>query len=257
MDIKIYSYDEITADAYPRVLPAREVHVWYRSLNHKTAEALPYEVLSPEEKARAARFLVDRPRIEFVLTRAALRVLLAAYLGRAPQELKFSYSAQGKPFLENDATDLRFNVSHTDGLSALAFVRGREVGVDVEKFRPECEPAKLAERFFSASERQFISRLSGRALDQAFCRCWTRKEAYIKAKGGGLSIPLDEFDVSVAEDQPAALLATRPDPLEVGRWALYGLPVEAGYAGALALSVTAGEQNLSSKIHDFTKMKMQ
>jgi 4'-phosphopantetheinyl transferase len=242
LDIKIFSYSEDTTVERPLVLAQREVHVWYRSLQHETSESLPYELLSHEERSRAERFLVERPRIEYVLTRATLRVLLAAYLGRSPGEFKFSYSAQGKPLLENETTDLRFNVSHTDGLSALAFARGREIGVDVEKLRPECEPAKLAERFFSASERYAISRLSGLALDQAFCRCWTRKEAYIKAKGGGLSIPLDEFDVSIAEDQPAALLATRPDPLDAGRWALYALPVESSYAAALAVSVAAEEQ---------------
>ncbi len=234
MEIKFYSCD--ATDQQSRALPAGEVHVWYRSLAGIPQSSYLLELLSAEERARADRYLVDRPRNTFVVTRATLRVLLASYLGRSPEQLAFCYSAQGKPSLANEATDLRFNVSHTDGLAALAFVRGREIGVDVEKVKPDCEARKLAERFFSPAERQAISRFSGIALQEAFFRCWTRKEAFIKAKGGGLSIPLDQFDVSVAEDQPAALLGTRPDADEARRWMLYELPVEAGYAAALAVS---------------------
>jgi 4'-phosphopantetheinyl transferase len=242
LEVKVYSCSEIAADLRPPALPAEEVHIWYRPL----IEGIPnlnsfYDLLSTDERERASRYHFDRHRNEFILTRATLRILLASYLEKSPEQFTFAYSAQGKPSLANVTTDLRFNVSHTvsltDGLAALAFARNREIGVDVEKIRPDCDAEKLAERFFSASERDYILRLSGQALDEAFFRCWTRKEAFIKAKGGGLSIPLDQFDVSVAAGEPATLLATRPDPTEVRRWQLHNLPVKSGYAAALSVSV--------------------
>jgi len=238
LEIKIYSCGEIATGLCSRALPAEEVHVWYQHLKGESADVGPFQgLLSADERDKASRYHFDRHRNDFTVTRGTLRILLASYLAKPPESFDFSYSAQGKPALANIDTNLRFNVSHTDGLAALAFTRGREIGVDVEKMRPNLEAEKLAERFFSESERQFISRLTGRALDEAFFRCWTRKEAFIKAKGGGLSIPLHQFDVSIAEDQPTALLGTRPDPSEARRWSLHNLPVKPGYAGALAVSV--------------------
>lgn len=218
--------------------------MWYRAINDRFAHPDPqldcyYEVLSAAERERAARFLVESPRTLFVSTRATLRMVLGSYLDQPPATIEFAYPAQGKPVLAGEITDLRFNVSHTHGLAALAFTRGCEIGVDVEQLRPECEAGQLAERFFSQEERRALSGLSGPSLQQAFFRCWTRKEAYVKAKGGGLSIPLDQFDVSVADGDPATLLSTRPDPGEADRWMLHDLPVPAGYAGALAVSVSA------------------
>jgi 4'-phosphopantetheinyl transferase len=119
-------------------------------------------------------------------------------------------------------------------LAVLALVRGREIGVDAEKIRPQPDAQKLAKRFFSALEQRFLEKLSGDELQRAFFRCWTRKEAYIKAKGEGLSLPLHAFDVSLGDDQPAALVGTRPDPTESGRWTLYDLSVGPGYSAALA-----------------------
>jgi 4'-phosphopantetheinyl transferase len=238
LELKVYFCGEIATDVRPRALPADEVHVWYRPLTQDIPNLGSFhDLLSTNEQEKACRYRFDRHRNEFILTRATLRILLASYLEKSPEQFTFAYSAQGKPSLANETADLRFNVSHTDGLAALAFARRREIGVDVEKIRPDCDAAKLAERFFSASEREYIVPLSGHALDEAFFHCWTRKEAFIKAKGGGLSIPLDQFDVSIAEGKPAALLATRPDPAEARRWQLHNLPVQSGYAAALAISV--------------------
>jgi 4'-phosphopantetheinyl transferase len=242
LEIKVQACGEIAADRHFRVLPEGEIHVWYRPLDPERLTVGPFsEILSDDERARASRYRFEQHRNEFIVTRATLRILLGSYLEASPQSLAFSYSPQGKPSLANEGTDLRFNISHTAGLAALAFARAREIGVDVEKLRPECEAQKLAERFFSASEREVISGFSGPALHEAFFRCWTRKEAFIKAKGGGLSIPLNQFDVSIAEGQPSALLATRPDPTEASHWMLHDLPVQQGYAAALAVSVPAPE----------------
>jgi len=219
----------------PGELPPGVVHVWQRSLSSLPSEVHAcHELLSPDERERASRYRVERARSEFILTRAALRSLLAAYLKRTPQDLVFQATQYGKPFLHG--SDLSFNVSHTDGLALLGFVRRRQIGVDVEKIRPEPEARKLAERFFSSAERRALQDFTGGELQAAFFRCWTRKEAYIKARGEGLSLPLDQFDVQVEAKAGWIDLATRPDPHEAGRWLLCDAQIIPGYTGALALS---------------------
>jgi 4'-phosphopantetheinyl transferase len=198
-------------------------------------EADLYSLLSPDEREQAARYRVERARRAFVLTRGTLRSLIAGYIGKPPQELVLKRTPHGKPFLDGPF-DLRFNVSHTEGLALLAFVRKREIGVDVEKIRPQPDASKLAERFFSIRERSDLAHLSGSDLQKAFFRCWSRKEAYIKARGDGLSLPLDQFDVSVAADASRILLATRPDPSEASRWLVRDLPTSPEYAAALAVA---------------------
>ncbi|HEX3819920.1 MAG TPA: 4'-phosphopantetheinyl transferase superfamily protein [Candidatus Sulfotelmatobacter sp.] len=212
-----------------------EVHLWRRSLGASPpAIDACFALLAPDEREKAQRFRVERPRSDYILTRGTLRSLLAGYLCRTPQDFSFQYTTYGKPFLA-DHRELQFNVSHTDGLALLAFVRDREIGVDVEKVRAQSDVKKLAERFFSDRERDGLRDLAGEELHAAFFRCWTRKEAYIKAKGDGLSLPLHQFDVSVAPNQAQALLATRPDPSEAGRWKISDVPVQSGYAAAVAI----------------------
>jgi 4'-phosphopantetheinyl transferase len=212
------------------------VHVWKRSLRAAPAAIeICSASLSTDECERAGRFRVEQPRTDFILTRGALRVLIASYQRMAPQEIKFRYSKFGKPSLEG-TRELRFNVSHTDGLALLAFARNRELGVDVEHVRTTLDARELAERFFSERERNALEKLTGDDLYAAFYRCWTRKEAYIKAKGEGLSLPLTQFDVSVEADELEALLATRPEPSEAGRWMLRDLNAGHGYAAALAVA---------------------
>jgi 4'-phosphopantetheinyl transferase len=219
-------------------LPALElgmVHLWQRRLHASPAEVTScYELLSDQEKERALRFRVERPRTDFILTRGTLRLLLARYLNTAPRSLQFRYEAHGKPVLESN--DLCFNVSHCNGLAILAFVQQRAIGVDVENLSRDTDVRGLAERFFSDFERQALRYLSGPELHAAFFRCWTRKEAYIKATGDGLALPLDQFDVSIAEGDRDALLATRPDASEAARWTIFDVPVGPAYAAAVAVA---------------------
>jgi 4'-phosphopantetheinyl transferase len=217
------------------------VDVWICSLEvSPPIERICYELLSLEERERAARYRIGKPREDFILTRGTLRSLLSRYLGATPQELSFRYSAYGKPFLDRHC-DLRFNVSHSGGLALMAFAREREIGIDVEKVDREVDAKKLSERFFSVRERQCLKDLSGEELQSAFFRCWTRKEAYVKARGEGLSLPLHQFDVSLTPGETRALLATRPDPSEACRWTLRDLPADSGYAAALAVAETNGD----------------
>ncbi len=208
LHIEIHKWDGFAGDRSAPNIPAGVARIWHWPLDVSALEVADLKkVLSPDEMERAERYRFDQHRNEFILTRAVLRIVLASYTAQSPESLSFDYSAQGKPALKNGPPDLRFNVSHTEGLAVLALVREREIGV----------------------------KLSGDELQRAFFRCWTRKEAYIKAKGEGLSIPLHAFDVSLEEDQPAALVGTRPDPTEAGRWTLYDLSVGQGYAAALTV----------------------
>jgi 4'-phosphopantetheinyl transferase len=237
LQIEIHEWNGFAGDRSAPEIPAGVARIWHWPLDVSALEVADLKkVLSPDETERAERYRFDQHRNEFILTRAVLRMVLASYTAQSPESLSFDHSAQGKPALKNGPPDLRFNVSHTEGLALLALVREREIGVDAEKIRPQPDAQKLAKRFFSAREQLFLGKLSGDELQRAFFRCWTRKEAYIKAKGEGLSIPLHAFDVSLEEDEPAALVGTRPDPTEAVRWTLYDLSVGQGYAAALAVA---------------------
>jgi 4'-phosphopantetheinyl transferase len=235
-EVQIGEVWDATTTGRPSELHPGVVHLWQRRLDASAAEVKAYcRLLSSEEQERARRFRVERPRKEFVLTRGTLRTLLAQYLGITPQEVHFRYAVRGKPALEGES-GLCFNVSHTDGLALMAFVMRRTIGIDVENLVRGVDAQRLAERFFSERERQALRSLRGDELQAAFFRCWTRKEAYIKAKGDGLSLALHEFDVSIAEQDRDALLATRPDPTEAARWTVCDVPMGTGYVAAVAVA---------------------
>jgi medium-chain acyl-[acyl-carrier-protein] hydrolase len=216
-------------------LPADVVHVWRTPLEQpkEYLEALN-KTLSLDERQRAERFYFEKDRRHFVAGRGILRALLARYLRRDPAALEFAYNPQGKPTLAGGAGDLRFNLAHSHGLALVAVAQRREVGVDLERIRPEFAGDQVAERFFSPAEVAALRTLAEDQRQDAFFACWTRKEAYMKATGKGLSLGLDCFEVSVIPGQ-AALLSTRHDPSAANRWSLCDLVPGPGYAGALAV----------------------
>jgi 4'-phosphopantetheinyl transferase len=197
-----------------------------------------WDTLTADERQRAERFLFEKDRTHFVVARGLLRVLLGRYLRQDSPHLRFTYGPHGKPALatDTDRMSLCFNVSHSHGLALYAITRGREVGVDVERIRPEIAQEKIAERFFSPREVTVLRALPTPLQAPAFFACWTRKEAYIKAKGDGLTLPLDQFDVSLAPGEPAALLHTAWDPQEAAGWALQDLAPASGYRAAVAVA---------------------
>lgn len=225
----------------PLTLDRSVVHLWRLNLEAvgDTVE-LSRPVLSGDEQKRAARFHHALDRKCFVATRSALRQILAAYLKADPKFLSFTYSEKEKPSLAGPEAQsgLEFNVSHSGSLSLLAFAHGRMIGVDVERTDRAIDTAAIAARFFSETEQKQLASLPTEQRTDAFFRCWTRKEAYIKATGKGLSLPLRQFDVSMAPRDGNALLATRPDPLERTRWSMRDIAVPAGYAAALCVSGT-------------------
>ncbi|MFY9792887.1 MAG: 4'-phosphopantetheinyl transferase superfamily protein [Candidatus Sulfotelmatobacter sp.] len=223
----------------PRIeLAEDEVQLWRVDLEAiRSHESDWQDVLSPDERSRAARFHFTADRQRFVASRAWLRTILAALLVTEPSELNFSYSTNQKPSLGVAHADsgITFNVSHSGGIALYAFARRRDIGVDVEQIRRDFDVESIAHRFFSASEQKQLSALPESEKVEAFFRCWTRKEAYIKAIGEGLSLPLSQFDVSLEALETNALLATRPDSAEAEQWMIREVSGGAGYSAALCV----------------------
>jgi len=221
------------------VLACDEIHVWRATLDQPPSQARSFlQNLAADERARAERFYFERDREHFIVARGVLRAILGGYLNRAPECLSFCYSSHGKPSLagDSDGDTIRFSVSHSHGVALYAVTRGREVGIDLERIRSDLTVAEIAERFFSPREVATLRELPTEAQREAFFRCWTRKEAYIKARGEGLSLPLDQFDVSLAPGEPAAIVGTQPDPSEASRWSLQELIPAPGFVAALAVA---------------------
>jgi len=220
------------------VLPENEVQLWRLDLQALAAsENRWFQLLSCDEQARAARFIPKQARRHFVVTRGVLRTVLAAYLSTDPKTVLLQSSNNNKPSVGvPHESDIRFNVAHSGEVALLAFARGREVGVDVEAVRRDLNVDAIASRFFSPHEQKQLAAVAPDDKVEAFFRCWTRKEAYIKAKGTGLGLPLDQFDVSVAAGSDNALLATRADQDESACWSLRDIAVGPGYAGALCVA---------------------
>ncbi|MDQ2937386.1 MAG: 4'-phosphopantetheinyl transferase superfamily protein [Acidobacteriota bacterium] len=212
-----------------------EVHVWHAALDDRLADRLKL-ILSEDEISRANRFHFAKDRNHYIVARGLLRRLLAAYLGVSSAELQFLYADKGKPYLkETHRGSINFNLAHSGDMAIYAFSRGRELGVDLELMREDLAGEKIAERFFSRREISSLRSLPVELRKQAFFNCWTRKEAYIKARGEGLSMPLDEFDVSLAPREPAALLKNYKDSGEVSRWTMQSISVAPGYVAALVV----------------------
>jgi 4'-phosphopantetheinyl transferase len=227
----------------PLELVAGEVHVVRFGLDREPEQvAVLRSLLSDEERTRADRFLFPQHRDRFAVGRGVLRQVLGGCRRQAPESLRFEYGPQGKPSLADD--DLRFNLSHAAGLALLALGRGVTLGVDVEDAERTVDHEGVGRRFFSPAEHEVLMALPEGQRRQGFFNAWTRKEAFIKAKGGGLSIPLDSFAVTLRPGEPARLLWTRDDPAEASRWTLLELSPGVGFAGALMVEGTPARVSL-------------
>jgi 4'-phosphopantetheinyl transferase len=218
-------------------LSSDAAHVWLASFDQLAAQRDEFtQSLSNDELERAARFRLQQERDRFIATRGWLRLVLSKYLHREPARLAFGYNAYGKPALAARA-QIAFNLSHSHEFVLLAIAPDRTVGIDLEYLRPICteELAALAANFFSPAEQAAWQSLAPGEQRAAFFNCWTRKEAYVKARGEGLALALDSFDVAFRPGEQAALLAQRGDPQAAARWSLINLPAPPGYAAALAV----------------------
>jgi 4'-phosphopantetheinyl transferase len=211
-----------------------EIQLWSVSLTRSEGElARLRELLSDDEYARACCYKPRQARDQFITMRAYLRLVLGGYLGIDPARVRFQTSNTGKPLLAGGGP--HFNVSHSADVGLIAVARDIEVGVDVERIKPITTFLDMAERYFTQSEVTALRRLPPGAREQAFFHIWTRKEAFLKATGFGLSHGLERFEVSVPPDDPARILHIDGDRAMGERWSMTSLDPAPGYVGAVAV----------------------
>jgi len=218
---------------------SREVHVWAIWLKAPAALNRAYrQLLSPLEIARADRFVFEHLTRSYELSQGALRLLLASSLKCRPQEVAFRFAARGKPMLEGDSR-IRFNMAHSRDLALYALTFDCEIGVDVEEVRDVPEIERIAAHYFCKAEASELKAIGAKTpTREAFFRCWTRKEAYIKAIGDGLYFPLDQFQVTLSADTPAKFVHIGNHTGVAAQWALQHLDPAPNYIGALAYQDT-------------------
>jgi len=235
------SESSLTATVPTRVaqLGPREAHVWHIPLLALSDRAERLRaLLSPAECSSALRLRFKRDRERFVCRRGAVRLILSGYVGVAPDRLQFRTNVHGKPELKGLAgrSGIRFNSSHSGDLALCAVTIGRRIGIDVEKVRTVADAEGIARLFFSRSEQDELSALPADDWQLSFLRCWTRKEAFVKARGNGLSYPLKCFDVSLRPEEPAALLRIGRDTAAGRHWSMMSFEPHGDYMAAIVVS---------------------
>ena len=219
------------------LLPAGEVHIWRAGLDAPVVEEQLSQVHSVDEIERASRFRFPRDRNRYLVGRAMLRSILARYLACAPGDLCFRYGASGKPMLADTfkGETLEFNVSHSGEYAIYAVARDQKVGIDIEHMRVDMPYEQIAAQFFSPEENRHLRSLPESLRRTAFYFIWTRKEAYVKARGEGLSLPLDRFDVLTPEPYPAFTPFLIRDVVVESPWSVQDLEAFADYASSLVI----------------------
>jgi 4'-phosphopantetheinyl transferase len=215
-----------------------EIHLWCVEIDRPAFQIQNIaQILSESELQRADRFRFDRDKKRFIARRGALRAILSRYLNIPPNLVQFSYGPCGKPEIaaNSDCNGICFNLSDSQGLALYAVTRGRKIGVDLEQIRPVPNMEEIAQRFFSQQESAALQAVAAEERLTAFFNCWTRKEAYIKARGEGLSFGLDRFSVSLIPGEPAKLLNVDGDRSAPERWYLKELVTAPNYTAAIAV----------------------
>lgn len=217
-------------------LPENELHVWAVSLVQpaKVLRKLA-GFLDETEISKVARFKFENDKERYIVAHGATRRILARYLKSRPQNIVFENNHYGKPFLAENTSRIEFNLAHSKNRALLALTRDRRVGVDIEHIRPEIPTANLAEHYFSARENEVLRNLDENLQIRAFYDCWTRKEAFIKAIGMGLSFPLRKFAVSIESGNPARLLFVDDSNTQAERWKMIDLNLGVNYSAAVII----------------------
>jgi 4'-phosphopantetheinyl transferase len=221
------------------------IDVWRVRLDEPQNESAENNVLSPDEIARATLFHFEKDRARFRRCRFALRTLLSDYLAIPASEILIEYLESGKPQLaaKQNLRSLQFNVSHSADLALIAFGSEHRLGVDIEKVRADVDTSALASRFFSPHERDALQSLPDHLRLDGFFACWTRKEAFLKATGDGLSFPLADFSVTPDPDRDPRLEELQGDVATGERWFLSDLRGIEGFRAALAVERSSSHLN--------------
>ena len=190
------------------------------------------DALSLDERLRASRG-IDEVRRRFIVARSYLRRVLSSYVGVPPLALSFDYGPHGKPSLASHFQQIPFNLSHSDGVALLAVGGNARLGIDIERVSEDVEVDGISRQFFSSAEYAAICNLPPSLRNLAFFKCWTSKEAYVKAAGGGLSIPLNGFEVAVDPRHPACMRHPHYEDRDES-WTLYDIEVGDGFVAVLA-----------------------
>lgn len=220
------------------ILTPGEAHVWCASLDQSVAlRAQLWEILSADEQHSVNRFHFEEGKHHFIVGRGLLRLILERYQHVPPNQLQFSYGANGKPFLAHQHLEesVQFNVSHSQSLALYAFVQHNSVGVDIEYMHPIADAEQIVDRFFSLREKALFHALPQNERTEAFFIGWTRKEAYLKACGNGLSYPLSHFEVSLIPGEAARILSIGGDRQKAAAWFLQDIALPNGYKASLAI----------------------
>lgn len=216
-------------------LQAGELHVWKIGLDCDYGRWQPLiALLSSDEQIKADRYRFENLRRRYVIGRTTLRNLLGVYLNRAPEALHFAYNDYGKPSIANDHSGLHFNVSHSGEIMLVAFVLNGKIGIDIEAIQQDIDYMGIGQRWFSELEHKTLLKLPEHERVGAFFRAWSRKEAYIKALGAGLSYPLNCFSVSM-DKTSHALLEHQDGSQETKSWQIHDIEVSSAYSAAVAI----------------------
>ncbi len=211
-----------------------DIHIYRQSID-APLDKLDFfrKLLSQDELQRANRFRFDKDRNHFISGRGLLRIILGKYLNESPASVKISYLDKGKPYIES--SPVKFNLAHSGGKAFYAFALNIEVGIDLEKIKEMPDAADIAERFFSEDEVNEFRTVEKDNIETAFFNCWTRKEAFIKAIGEGLSHPLADFSVTLKPGDEPKFLMIKNKPDEVKEWSLFDIEAESNFISSLAL----------------------
>ena len=235
-------------------LPDSDLHIWRAALS-ASADELAYHsaLLSPDESARAARFHFDRDRQRYIIGRGILRALLGSYLGIEPSQISITYGSQGKPAVETRIRNrtLQFNLSHSNDRVVYIFGWDHPLGIDIEHIRPMPDADDFAAHFFSTRESRWVKSLSGKKKWQAFFKLWTCKEAFLKANGSGLTVPLNEVEITFRADDSAASIFMGGDSHQAAEWHLETFTPLAQYQSAF-VSAGNNRQVIHHQLDDLT-----
>lgn len=227
------------------LLSKDEVHIWQIALNQfDDVVKRSQDLLDETEKSKAANFRFEKDRRDYVAAHGAMREILSFYLDILPQNIEFETNYYGKPFLRSGNNQINFNLTHSREWALLAVTKDIKIGVDIEFIRPELAAETLAKQFFSPLEIENLRIIPKQLQTKAFFNCWTRKEAFIKAVGKGLSYPLRDFSVAFSPFEEARLIALENSVQKTENWKIIELNIAENYAAAAAIEAKETQTKL-------------